>query len=175
LTEPCTIATGPSKARKPSTNKQKRIERIKLRAILQPAPLRKKKKRKDKAALASKSTGAKDTCTAEEVTHDTTTNSKKRKYEPSQKTEDETYDATWSNNDKWDYESGEWGNAYWDVDEETWVSKKQKTTVNRKKNLTNKSIKNRVLALQRTWETPKKDEMIANISIKRNALHTVLK
>jgi hypothetical protein len=39
--------------------------------------------------------------------------------------------------------------------------------------MTNKSLKNRILALQRTWETPKKDEMIANISIKRNELDTV--
>ncbi len=147
LTEPCTIPRGPSKARKLSTNKQKRIERIKLRALLQATPLRKKKKRKDKEALANKLTGEKEKCTGEDVPHDTTTNSNKRKYVPSQKTEDETYDATCSNNDKWDYESGEWGNAYWDVDEETWVYKKQKMTLNRKKNLTNKSLKNRVLAL----------------------------
>ncbi len=63
----------------------------------------------------------------------------------------------------------------WDEVYESWVHRpytaKLKST--RRKDLTNKALKNRILAMRRTWNTPKKDEMIRNISIRRTELSTV--
>jgi hypothetical protein len=63
----------------------------------------------------------------------------------------------------------------WDEVYQSWVHRpftsKLKST--RKKDLTNKALKNRILAMRRTWNTPKKDEMIRNISIPRTELSTV--
>jgi hypothetical protein len=75
-------------------------------------------------------------------------------------------------NEDHDVEQSDWR---WDVVSETWMYEplQEKTKLKRKKNLTNKSLKNRILAMRRTWNTPKKDEMIAKISINRIDLHTV--
>ena len=75
-------------------------------------------------------------------------------------------------NEDHDVEQSDWR---WDEVYETWMYEplQEKTKPKRKKNLTNKSLKNRILAMRRTWNTPKKDEMIAKISINRSELHTV--
>jgi hypothetical protein len=71
-----------------------------------------------------------------------------------------------------DVEQTDWR---WDEVYATWIYEpfEEITRRKRKKNLTNKSVKNRILAMRRTWNTPKKDEMIAKISIDRSELNTV--
>jgi hypothetical protein len=100
---------------------------------------------------------------------------KRRKHlreEAKQRKSESAQDVMEGQNEDHDVEQSDWR---WDVVSETWMYEplQEKTKLKRKKNLTNKSLKNRILAMRRTWNTPKKDEMIAKISINRSDLHTV--
>jgi hypothetical protein len=92
--------------------------------------------------------------------------------EAKQRKSESVQDVMEGQNEDHDVEQSDWR---WDQVYETWMYEplQEKTKLKRKKNLTNKSLKNRILAMRRTWNTPKKDEMIAKISINRSDLHTV--
>ena len=92
--------------------------------------------------------------------------------EAKQRKSESAQDVMEGQNEDHDVEQSDWR---WDVVSETWMYEplQEKTKLKRKKNLTNKSLKNRILAMRRTWNTPKKDEMIAKISINRSELNTV--
>ena len=80
--------------------------------------------------------------------------------------EDEDYNM---NEWYWDDTIGTW--ARWSEKFQTWVYNETKRV--RKKDLTNKMEKNWSMSMRRNFDTAKKDKMIAKITIKRDAIHTV--
>jgi hypothetical protein len=99
------------KASKLRTNKQKKIESVKLRALLFAAAMLKKKKRKRKQSLAALKTGQNANYTGVDAPQDTTTKSKQSKEVLWNKSDEHTPCETYHNNDEWE-------NANWDDDEQ---------------------------------------------------------
>jgi hypothetical protein len=85
----------------------------------------------------------------------------------------ETNDADdWNMNDwYWDETFGAWGR--WSEKYQTWVYGESKRV--RKKDLTNKMEKNWLMGMRRNWNTEKREQMIAKITIKRDNINTVRK
>jgi hypothetical protein len=78
------------------------------------------------------------------------------------------HDALWEGNNEevWDHDDYQWDYNY-----NTWVYKKRRPK--RKKDNTYKQQRNWLLGMLRNWNSQKKDNMVANITLRRNELHKV--